>query len=385
MGKHSILGASSSHRWLNCTPSARLEAAYPEETSSFAAEGTLAHSLAELELRKKFKGLDLKAYLLELKQIQADPLYTSEMPGHVACYVALVEQEYNRLMAEDSEVNIYVEYKVDFSHIAPGGFGTADCVLCSPSEYVVIDLKYGMGVPVSAYDNPQLRLYALGVISEQALAWGHNKVSCIICQPRLTSISEATYEYGELIEWGQAVKLLARAAYEGSGELRMGYWCKFCKHKRNCQKQMEEAFAVIDAPIPKDLSAEDLAKILDKKDMITDYLKSIEIWALERVRDKGEHIPGYKLVEGRTMRKYADQDKAAEALLASGFGSEIYKKPELLGIGDMEKLVTKAKFKELLGGLIIKPEGAPTLAPENDKRPEIKTSAEDAFKNIEVN
>lgn len=384
---HSILSASASHRWLHCPPSARLETAYPDQSSEYAKEGTLAHSLAETELRYLFGEIKLQEYLLKKSEIEADPLYSEAMPQYVQSYIDSVSSEIDYLCEKYGKENVraYVEYKVDFSAYAPEGFGTADCLVCFPEGFLVFDLKYGQGVKVEAWDNPQLKLYGLGILAEQELVWGKNPVTCYICQPRLEITSVASYKYEELKKWGEEIKPLADLAYRGQGIMEIGSWCRFCKHRLNCERQREEALSVVALPEPQALRMEALVELLNKKEAIMSYLKDLEQLALEKVRDHGEQIPGYKLVAGRTVRKYGDPEAVASALLKAGYASSaIYKKPELLGIGDMEKLITKPVFKELLGDLVIKPEGAPTLVPVSDRRPEITNDAALAFENVKI-
>lgn len=375
---HALLGASSSHRWLNCTPSARLEEAYQDTSSEYAQEGTLAHAMAETALRRQLGEIDHEGFMEQWQEYKKSPFFSEEMVNHIMEYVEAVLQ-----LSETKGAKTFVEYKVDYSPIAPEGFGTADALVCTPSEYFVCDFKYGKGVKVDAQDNPQLKLYALGILLEQEMIWGKNPVSCYIFQPRLDSVSSATYSYRELVEWGEEIKPLAEKAYKGEGELCMGDWCRFCKHKLNCKKQMDEAFRMTNRNEPNKLSPEEISEILKIAPLVSDYIKSLENHALEMVRDQGQKIPGYKLVEGRSIRKYSDPNAIVEALTLHGYPLEnILKKREPLGITDMEKLVGKKKFSELCGNFIVKPAGTPCLVPESDKRQEINT-IEEAFREVE--
>lgn len=379
---HALLSASSAKRWLNCPPSARLEEKYPDRFSDYAEEGTTAHYFAETELALCFGLIDWAEYTKRITQIPQMPFYSSEMKEFIEKYKDLCSELFSSLRGALIP-KVLLEHKVDYGNYAPGGFGTADCVIFSPERLIIVDLKYGQGVPVYAEDNPQLKLYALGIINEYDWLYSFRTVQTVICQPRLDNISMAEYKVSDLLEWGESIKPIAEQAYEGTGEMKIGSWCRFCKHRLNCKKQMEEAFACAEAPKPETLSMEDLKALLDKREAITGYLSAVEAYALEQVRDKGVKIEGYKLVSARTIRKYADSQKVAECLKKAGYGPEIFKAPELLGISDMEKLLTKTKFREILGDLIIKPEGSPVLVPEGDKRKEyVPLTAEEAFKNI---
>lgn len=363
-----------------CPPSARLGEGLADQGSTYTEEGTLAHRIGELLLRKRWEGADITA---ELEQAQADPLYSGAMGEHMESYAAFIEERMAEARTRCEDPRIFIEQTVRFEEYVPGGFGTSDAIILSDGVMDVIDLKYGKGVPVSAEGNPQMRIYGLGCYLALSWAYRIDTIRMTIFQPRLDSISTASMTTDELLIWAETeLKPKAALAWEGKGDFCPGEaQCRWCKAAAVCRAhrdyQMEIArreFA--DPPL---LSPEEIADVLNRLPALQAWAKKVEEYALDAaVRGEAE-FPGFKVVEGRSNRRYADEDAIASALRKAGFKvADIYKPRELLGITAMEKLVGKNRFGELAGQYIIKPEGAPTLVPESDKRPPLNTAAKAA-------
>jgi len=369
--KHTLLGGSKAHRFLECPPSARLEEQFPNESSPYAQEGTQAHSLCENNLRALI-GEPLNA-------IDFEP--DEEMVECADTYRDFVEEELNAAKVNTKDAKLFIEQHIDFSDYVPEGFGTADCVICCDDYIEVIDFKYGKGVPVDAEGNPQLRLYALGACIALGDLFEFSRVKTVIYQPRLHSITSELLTIDELFKWAEDfVKPRAALAYEGKGEFKVGEWCRFCKAGGICRARAEEAFAIVDRDktSPQLLSDEEIPEILDKLDATEKWIEAIRNYAQTKALS-GTHWKGYKLVEKNTRRTITDQIGASKKLAEAGFSCEEFTTAKLKGITELEKLVGKVRFNDLLGGLVIKPKGEPTLVKESDKRPEIDPLAE-AFK-----
>jgi len=382
MSKHALLSASTAYRWLNCTPSARLTEKLEDIQSVYAAEGTLAHSLAELQLRYLLKLITKATYNKELKTIQANELYTEDMPDEVEKYISFVFERLTEAQSHTEDALIFLEQKLDVSKWVPEGFGTGDCIIIADGTMEVIDLKYGKGVEVSADHNPQMMLYALGALEEYGFIYDIEKVRMTIAQPRLDNFSTWEISVEDLLAWAEgALTEKAKEAWEGNGSPVAGDWCKFCKVKAACKAKAEAMLAISEQyqeRNPNLLTIEEIAEILHKAEEIQAWAKDIQDYALEQARDHGVKFPGWKLVEGRSNRTYSDKDQVYNVLIAAGFDEKtILKEPELLGITAMEKAIGKKKFNELLAGLIIKPEGKPTLVVESDSRPELNSAEKD--------
>ncbi len=378
--RHALLGPSSAHRWLVCTPSARLSESFADQDSEYAKEGTLAHRIGELLLRKRWEGEDITA---DLEAAQADPLYSGEMGEYMEGYAAFIEERMAEAKTRCKDPRIFVEQCVSFEGYIPESFGTADCLILSDGLLDVIDLKYGQGVPVTAEGNPQMRIYGLGCFLALSFAYEINEIRMTIYQPRIDNIATATMTRTGLLDWAEnELKPKAALAWAGEGDFCPGEgtcrWCRaapICRAHRDYQLELAKRdFA--DPPL---LSPDEVAEVLARLPALTAWAKSVEDYALDAAVNQGASFPGYKVVEGRSNRKYADTDSIAAALRKAGYKvADIYKPRELLGLGAMEKLVGKKKFGELAGQYIIKPEGAPTLVPEADKRPPINTAAKAA-------
>lgn len=376
MGKHALLSASSAYRWLACPPSARLEEQFPDSKSEYAEEGTLAHEIAALMLEKHFTtSIKPKEFARRLAALQEKPLYSPAMLEHVTAYYDYVIEQYRALTLPV----ILIEQRVDFSEYAPEGFGTCDCILIGGDTMQVIDLKYGAGVPVSAEGNAQMRLYALGALNEFSFVYDIERISMTIYQPRLDSISTAEMSAEELTSWGDTVVIPAAAlAIEGKGDYCAGDHCRFCRAKAQCRARAEENLKATqyDFALPPLLNDGEVAEILGLAEKLIAWAKDIQDFALVEARDHDKAWPGWKLVEGRSNRAYADADQVASKLILSGIEEAIIYERSLLGLTAMEKaLGGKKKLETLIGDLIIKPPGKPVLVPETDKRPALSTTA----------
>ena len=365
--KHALLGASSSARWLVCTPSARLEAMFPDEQSPYAAEGTVAHDLAESILRHKLEG----------KKAPKLDDYSTEMVEAVSRYVDICEEKVNEARARSSDAEAMIEARLDFSRWVPDGFGTGDMVIVADGILEVIDLKYGKGVPVSAIENTQMRLYALGAYDVNEFLYDVKSVRMTIVQPRLDSISTDEMALEELLDWGEEIKPIAQRAFRGEGECTPCDYCNFCKARHTCRALADTcltAFYKDGGKLNQLLTDSEVSDILAMKDLITKWIKGVYDFAYEKALSGEKQWPGYKLVEGTSRRTITDPEAAAKTLLDNGYKEEdIFKPRELEGITNLQKVLGKKGVTEYLEAFIDKPEGKPTLVPDSDKRPAINT------------
>ena len=365
--KHALLGASSSARWLVCTPSARLEAMFPDEQSPYAAEGTVAHDLAESILRHKLEG----------KKAPKLDDYSTEMIEAVNRYVDICEEKVNEARARSSDAEAMIEARLDFSRWVPDGFGTGDMVIVADGILEVIDLKYGKGVPVSAIENTQMRLYALGAYDINEFLYDVKSVRMTIVQPRLDSVSTDEMALEELLDWGEEIKPIAQRAFRGEGECTPCDYCNFCKARHTCRALADTcltAFYKDGGKLNQLLTDSEVSDILAMKDLITKWIKGVYDFAYEKALSGEKQWPGYKLVEGTSRRTITDPEAAAKTLLDNGYKEEdIFKPRELEGITNLQKVLGKKGVTEYLEAYIDKPEGKPTLVPDSDKRPAINT------------
>ena len=358
---HALLSASSSARWLACPPSAMAAEAYEETESEFAAEGTLAHEVAEIIARGQEPELRLGTGFVEKNVPQ-------EMIEHAIGYRDYIHEQF-----KETTVSVLLEQRVDFSPWVPEGFGTCDCIIIQGDTLTIIDYKYGVGVPVSAKDNPQMRLYALGALNDYGFAYDVDKVEMHIYQPRINNISDDSLTVKELLEWGETVKPVANQAAKGKGKYKAGVHCKFCPHAGRCRALTKTCTEYVEAhslrvAVPV-LAPHEVAEVLQMEPLVALWLKRVKAQALETMLDGGE-IPGYKVVEGKEgNRKWSDELKVADTLKAAGYDAEDYTKTELLSPAQMDKAIGKKKAAELLAGFISRAPGAPTIATETDKRP----------------
>lgn len=373
--KHALLSASSAHRWLHCPPSAKLTAGVTEAPSEAALQGTAAHALAEHKLRRALKQQS-KRPVSEYEDDEMDT-YTND-------YVSYVLEQYEQAKQATPGAVIYIEQHLDFSHVVPGGFGTGDCLVVADGALHVIDLKYGLGVLVEAEWNPQMMLYAIGALALFDALYDIEQVALTVFQPRRENVSTWTISVTELNKWAEhTLKPAAELAAKGEGEFYAGAWCQFCRIASTCRARAETnlELAKFEFAPPAELSPAEVAKVLTQIPELTRWASDVQDYALSQALS-GEQYEGFKLVAGRSIRKYTDETAVAEAAKAAGY-RDIYKR-SLLTITAMEKLMGKKQFSEILGDLVVKPDGKPTLVPVTDKRPELQIStAADDFTNID--
>ena len=367
--KHAVLSASSAARWIACPPSARLNAEKSDTPSEYAAQGTDAHALCEYKLRKALggKARDPTKHLTS---------YDTEMEECAEAYCQFVIELVGQFRDESKDTVISVEQRVDFSAFVPDGFGTADTLIISGTTVCIVDYKYGKGIEVSADHNSQMMCYALGCIQMFDGLYDIEEVRMVIFQPRLANISEFIISKANLLAWAQDTLVpAAKLAHAGEGEFCAGAHCQFCKIKATCRKRAEYnlELARYDFEMPPTLEDSEVEAVLAKADTLAAWVSDIKDYALQRAI-QGKQWTDWKLVEGRSNRKYTDE--AAVARTVKEAGHEPYEQ-KLLGITAMTSLLGKSKFEELLGNLVIKPQGKPTLAPMSDKRPVMNTAAED--------
>lgn len=376
MANHAVLSASSSHRWLNCPPSVRLTERIPDNGSIYAAEGSEAHTLCEYKLRKLL-GMEADNPLDTPVGLQ---YYDNTMEDAATGYAAFVLELLEEIRKSCPDPIVMVEQRLDFSRWVKDGFGTGDAVIVADGTLHVIDFKYGTGVPVSAEGNSQMRLYALGAVDMFGELYDIDTVVMTIYQPRLSSISTDTISKTDLLDWAEnTLRPLADLAYKGEGNLNAGNWCRFCKLRSTCRKRAEANLAVAqhDFKLPPTLSDEEIAVILDKLDDLIGWAGDIKEYALNAALH-GKYFDGWKLVEGRSNRRYTDE--AAVAQIVSKTGHDPYEH-KLLGITAMEKLLGKKQFAALLSNLVERPQGKPVLVPTSDKRPEMANAKNDFANN----
>ena len=364
---HAVLSASAADRWMHCPPSARLAERYPQTSSSYAEEGTRAHEIAEQCLRAFKDGMPEPVYHGDDLRVRAE----------LQPYIDWIVETYNEYKDKSPDTLMLLETRVDFSSVVPDGFGTGDVIIISGTTLHIIDLKFGKGVPVEAALNPQLMLYALGALNLFEDLYDINLVRMTINQPRLDHISTSFASAAEIRYWGDhKVAPVAKQAYEGKGEFACGDWCRWCPVKNCKHRAIVNQKLIEDHPDPAVLSKKDLGAVLQQLDQVKAWMETLKTYATDQILS-GEQIPGWKLVEGRSLRKYVDEDKVANKLKSEDYADAVIFEKRLLGITAMEKTLGKKIFNELLGDLVVKPAGAPTLAPESDKRKEYNSATID--------
>lgn len=384
---HAILSPSAASRWLACTPSARLELQFPDSAGDFAKEGTLAHEFGELRLKLYQKELTEQEWTAKTSELLNSEFYSEELENYADGYAEFVMEKYHLAQKTTSDAILRIEEIIDLTAYVPEGFGTGDAVILADGTMEIIDLKYGKGVRVSAENNKQMMLYALGALDMFGFMFAVKTVRMTIYQPRLDNISEWEIDAETLEEWGsRELKPRAEMAFNGEGEFDPGTHCRFCRAKAQCralaEKNIEAAKHESDDPAL--MTPEEVAAVLAEVDGIKNWISAVEEYALQAAID-GKKFPGFKLVEGRSNRKYVDESAVAKTLIENGFKEGlIYEPAKLKTITNMEKLITKKAFATLLGGLVIKPQGKPTLVSAEDKRPEWNSAAND-FSNININ
>lgn len=374
MPKHAYLSASASHRWLACPPSAKLCANILDQASEYAQQGTDCHELC--------------AYLVE-KALGRDVIDPTENLTYYDAEMQNCAEEYRNYILEQIEASkefckdpqVMIEQRLDFSRWVENGFGTGDCVIVADEVLQIIDYKHGLGILVSAGDdehggNSQMMCYALGALEVFGDIYDINQIKMTIFQPRRDNISTYTISKEDLLKWADEVLApTAQLAYIGKGEFNAGDHCTFCKVKATCRKRAEYnlELAKYDFEMPATLDDTEIAAILEKVDEMISWGNDIKDYALQQAQS-GVHFEGWKIVEGRSNRKYTDENAVADTVKDAGF--DPYEK-KLLGITAMSTLLGKKKFEDLLGGLIYKPPGKPALVPESDKRPAMNTAKDD--------
>ncbi len=398
--KHALLSASSASRWLVCTAAPRFEERLPESTSDYAEEGRLAHAIAELKVLKKFTIITNRAFSTRLNKLKKEAHYDREMDKTTDIYLEhLLEQA----LTYNSPPTVAAEVKVDFADYVPEGFGTCDCVMIGGDTLCVTDYKHGKGVPVAAEGNPQMRLYALGALKRYAPIFGDTikNVRMSIDQPRLDSYTTDAITVEDLLAWGDSIKPIASKAFSGFGEFVPGDHCRFCRGKARCraragvntaledfagcvpagsltpeEKQSMEAAKAGGVDAPDLLTDEEIGDLLVRGKLLTKWYADIEDYAT-RVLLAGKPIPGWKLVAGRSVRAFTDQDAAIKAVIEAGYDEALVydRKPKTLS--QLEELMGKKEFAEKIGSYVAKPLGKPTLAEASDKRAVYNPAASD--------
>lgn len=374
MTKHAYLSASASHRWLACPPSAKLCAELEDQTSPYAEQGTNAHELCQY-LVEKALGRDV------LDPTENLSWYDPEMQDSAEGYCSYVMEQISSIQEKCSDPLICIEQKLDYSKWVKNGFGTGDCVIVADGVLHIIDFKYGVGVLVGAKGedntgNSQLKCYALGALDTFGTLYDINKVRLTIYQPRRSHVDTFEMSVDELTKWADEVlKPTAKLAYEGKGEFKAGEHCQFCKIKATCRARAQYSMelAKYDFIEPSTLDNTEIAAILPQVDSLVSWADDIKNYALEQAL-AGVNYPHFKLVEGRSIRKYTDENEVAKVVLDAGY--DPFEK-KLLGITSMTKQLGKKKFEELLSGLVIKPTGKPVLVQDSDPRPEFNTAQSD--------
>ena len=369
MAKHAVLSASSSERWLNCPPSARLCEAYEDKGSDYAAEGTDAHTLCEYRLKQAL-GIPAEDPIENLSW------YNEEMEECAAGYAAYVVELLETAKLTCSDPVVMIEQRVDFSRWVQDGFGTADCILIADGVLNIVDYKHGKGVEVSAEGNTQLSLYSLGALEIFDGIYDIDRVCVHIFQPRKSNVVSSTMDKSDLYEWADTeLTQKAQLAYGGQGNFSCGEWCRFCKAKAECRERAiyNLRLAQYEFLNPALLHDEEIADILGRIDALTAWASDVKEYALQQAVS-GKEWTGWKLVEGRSNRKYTSEAAVAAAVESAGF--DPYER-KVLGVTAMQKLLGKTRFEELLAPYIEKPQGKPTLVPESDKRPAMNTAKND--------
>lgn len=379
---HAVLSASGASRWLACTPSARLEEQFPDSTSEYAKEGTLAHEVCELKVRKNLIELmSTRTYNTKLKKLKENELWQDEMDKFTDAYLEYIQELVHSYSCSPA---VMVEKKVDFSQYVPEGFGTADCIVIAEGTMHIIDFKYGKGVAVSAENNSQMKLYALGAYLEYSMLYPIEKIRMAIIQPRLENeASESEIFVAELMDWAEnVVKPLAEKAYKGEGTYIAGNHCRFCRTKATCRERarMNLEASKFEMKAGALLSDTEVGEALKMAQDLAKWAEDLKEYALTESL-KGKIISGWKAVEGRSVRAFKDTDLAIKTIVDSGIDEALLYERKQLTLAQIEKLLGAKQFKELVGELVEKAPGKPTLVLETDKREKIvnRITAEEDF------
>ena len=385
---HAVLSPSSAERWIHCPPSALVNAEAPRTDTVYTREGTLAHAVCELKARKHFIGMGSQKYGAQLRKLKQDELWQDEMDGHTDTYLDArkdIAAEY------DQPPHVTLEQRVDFSEYVPEGYGTADCLMIGQVKGIkgdvlhVVDFKYGKGVDVSAERNPQMMLYALGALLDYMTIYDVFTVRMTIVQPRIKREPDTwEIEGRDLLSWAEdVVKPAAKLAAEGKGEYAEGDWCRWCAIRGSCRARAEANLeaARMDFRKPPELSDEEVGEALAMGQRLKQWLTDLEEYALTACLD-GREIPGFKAVEGRSVRAWSDADAAFTAARAAGVPEEMLYERKPVTLAALEKLMGKKAFGETMAGYVTTPPGKPTLAKADDRRKAItnRTTVEEDFK-----
>lgn len=373
MSKHAFLSPSGSHRWLNCTPSAMLESEFPGGSSSAAEEGTAAHELCEHKLKKALRRRSKRP----VSDYDSD-----EMQEYTDSYVDYVLEQLEVAKQTCKDPMVLIEQKVDFSEYVPDGYGTADCIIVSDNTLQIIDFKYGLGVLVDAEQNTQLMCYSIGALNLFDSLYDIKEVTMHIFQPRRENVQNWTIPVDELKAWAEnELKPKAQMALNGEGEYHPGEWCQFCKAAVRCRARAEEKLRLArqEFKMPPLLADSEIEEVLTILPDLTKWADGILAYATDAAVNHGKEWNGFKVVEGRSVRKYKDEELVAQAAKDHGY-TDIYRQ-SLITMTEMQKLMGKKQFDQILGDLIVKPQGKPNLVPVTDKRPAMNvTNANNEFK-----
>lgn len=388
MSDHALLSASASSRWLKCTRSARLEEKLPVKDNIYSDEGTLAHDYCANELRYYNKELGDLDYASHLDTIEDHKLYSKDVPYFGDQYVRFVSGYFESLRAKRRSPVLFTEQRIDTSKYIPEGFGTSDNFIVTKNKLIVFDLKFGQGVPVSAVDNTQMLIYALGALEIASMFTDVNEIEMHIIQPRIDNNSKWSVSIDDFMSWVKTILVpTAKRAYRGEGDFVPGPHCRFCRAKSNCKalQQYNSELARFDFNLPEFMSDDDIVEVLTRADMFTNWINSVKAYA-EEMALKGKKFPGYKLVAGRSNRVYKDEKKIIQHLRKSGYKDAEILDISLKSITQLESILGRGEFHSLLTHHIIKPRGKPTLVPVTDKRVELNSIEEaiNDFKHLKL-
>lgn len=374
---HALLSPSRASRWLACTPSARFEADFDDRSSEAAEEGTLAHAVGELLIKHRLKLITKAKHDVQYKELSKHKFFNADLYGYATDYADFVIERYAEALRRSKDAEIHLETKLDLTEYVPEGFGTGDCVIISDGVLEIIDLKYGKGVKVEATSNKQMMCYGLGALKANMFMYDIREVRMTIYQPRLDNFGTYTMTADELLAWGEnELKPKAEKAYKGEGDYATGGHCQFCKARGVCKALADEMMqlAKYDFEVENRMSDEDIADVLTKAAPFRSWLTAVEDYALAEAL-KGKKWPGFKLVEGKSNRKYADENAIYSTLKEKGFAPELITEPSKpLAITKLEKAIGKEVFQTLVSPYVVKPQGAPTLVSVEDKRPALNST-----------
>lgn len=377
MSAHALLSPSSASRWLECTPSARLEAEHDDTSSDFADEGTLAHKLGEWMIKHRLNLINLSVFKTKLASISKNKHYNDSMYEYCDQYAVFVMEKYNAALEKDPNAKIFLEVIIDLTEYIPEGFGTGDVIIVTSETVEIIDLKYGKGVKVDAIENKQMMLYALGILNIYNLVYDIDTVIMTIYQPRIDNFSTWELSAKKLLAWAERyLRKQAKLAWEGKGEFKPGKHCQFCRVRTTCKANAEFQMQLAEWEFKESpyLTLEEIAVILEQSELFISWVNSIKDHALKEAL-AGKKIPGHKLVTGRSTRVITEVERVKKIFQKKGYEDFDYlSTPQLLGITALEKRFGAAGLQKLIGKYIDKPDGKPALVSEDDSRPEYNSA-----------